>query len=68
MSAHRPSPTAAAIRRMAERHGVTYVVTPNDRLADHIARVARAASSDAFVRSLFFFHRCFTWRLTPARF
>jgi hypothetical protein len=53
---------------MAERHGVTYVVTPNDRLADHIARVARAASSDAFVRSLFFFHRCFTWRLTPARF
>jgi len=30
---------AAAIRQTAERYGVTYVQTPNDRLADLITRL-----------------------------
>jgi len=40
MSARRPSPTAVVIRQMAERYGVTYVRTPNDRLAHNITRLA----------------------------
>jgi hypothetical protein len=40
MSVQHQSSTATIIRKMAERHHVTYVRTQTDELADHITRLA----------------------------
>ena len=40
MAARRQDSTANAIRRLAARHGVSYVRTQNDALAHHITRLS----------------------------
>jgi hypothetical protein len=40
MSAHPQSATAARIRNLARKYGVTYVRTQRDALANHITRLA----------------------------